>query len=53
MNKYLYDDELTLQLTLEKAAEDEVVETFLEYLDKKGYNFYVLKGIRSLLGMER
>jgi hypothetical protein len=30
--------------------ENKVIEEFLKYLDRQGYNFYVIQAIRNLLG---
>lgn len=50
-NKHLYEDELTHELAVQAAydEEQEKIEEFIRYLDQAGYNFHVIKGIRSLL----
>ena len=57
MNQIIASDEMfdeREQLALEAVEEEEkkVIEEFLLYLDQQGYNFYILKGIRSLLKQE-
>lgn len=57
------EQELTLdEASLEKAQisllfdqfdqfpEQQIIESFIGYLDRQGYSFWVIKGIRTLLG---
>lgn len=37
-------------LRLMNNEENKVIEEFLKYLDRQGYNFYVIQAIRNLLG---
>jgi len=36
-----------------QLTDKRLIEEFIQELDKRGYNFYILKGIRSLLRQEK
>jgi len=37
---------------MNSKTDKRLIDEFIQELDKRGYNFYILKGIRSLLRQE-